>query len=76
MPKNNVRRSWIDREGQYQTMRGKTCRGCPSTYRVHQRCETVIKVLHKCELTHRTVNPDMLVCVMFPIQAGWKHVLL
>lgn len=76
MAGSNDRKAWLDSEGQYQTMRGRTCRECPSIYRVHKRCATVIEVKHKCELTHETTNPEMTVCTMFPIQAGWKHVVL
>jgi hypothetical protein len=76
MAGSNDRKAWLDQEGQYQTMRGKACRDCQTYYRVNKRCATVIKVLHKCGLTHEKVNPDMSACVMFPIEAGWKRVVL
>jgi len=54
-------------------MRGKTCRDCPRCQRISKRCATVIKVQRRCTLTHETVNPEMAVCVVYPVQMDWKR---
>lgn len=76
MPTATVRRGWLDPEGKYESLRGKTCRDCPRCQTSTRMTATVVRVERKCSLTHETVNPDMGVCVLYPIQVGWKRVFV